>query len=84
MSGLKEVDVLWLDQLLKRVEGRALAEAMITVFYSRMKRNKEDLFIKRVLQKCHAQDLLSCVEKRWSDPYFVQQLRADLQSFRVS
>lgn len=84
MSGLKEVDVLWLDQLLKRVEGRALAEAMITVFYSRMKRDKEDLFVKRVLQKCHAQDLLSCVEKRWSDPYLVQQLRADLQSFRVS
>lgn len=84
MSTLKEVDVLWLDQLLKRVEGRDLAEAVIAVFYPRMKRDKEDLFIKRVLQKCHVQDLLSCVGKRWSDPYLVQQLRADLQSFRVS
>ena len=80
---MKEVDVLWLDQLLKCVEGNALAEAIIAVFYSQMKRDKEDLFIKRTLQRCRAQDLLSCVQNIWNDPYIIQQLRTDLHSSLV-
>lgn len=77
---MENVDSLYLDHLLKDVGTNALAEAIVIVFYSWMKREQETLFLKRVLQRCDVGRLLSYAQKEWKDVYLFQQLLTDLQT----
>lgn len=80
LKGMENVDSLYLDHLLKDVGANALAEAIVVVLYSWMKREGEILFLKRVLQHCDTGRLLSYAQKEWKDVYLFQQLLIDLQT----